>query len=405
MIKVIRKVNIEELIAPTPDVISSNIIDVQEIDGSFIFAESIKPSIEIKYDRDGYPTIEQNTPDGASELFVDIGVQFDHRVKFLNFNLEDLLWKGQKKEEQNKLTTQEFLEQHNRYTFKLAISNENSKETTMWEFDGFTFEIPRIITKNPGVYNFTLIIEEYQRDDNENKDAGNIKISSPYFIERFVSKPFKGRILPSSYRPEYDLTIFKLETDQLSALTKSNIPCSLNDEGLLIINNTTDGTAVGEKLDNFVTYFYFDWEKITSHLKDFTLIMTFKHKEQLCGSLIERIDTSKDSKDTDLSTAIAWIPSEVYQTPGEWIVSIIGFAGNLDHINDPYEYNGDYYFYVSKEAKIYVSDNNLTQADMSRDTILSVSLRLLTSDNKAIITADDSIYTMKNNAGEDLDND
>ena len=66
--------------------------------------------------------------------------------------------------------------------------------------------------------------------------------------------------------------------------------------------------------------------------------------------------------------------------------------GNIDHINDPHEYNGDYYFYVSKEAKVTVSDNILNQSDVNRDTILSVTLNLLTSEGDAIITADDGVY-------------
>lgn len=365
MIKVIRKVNIEEIMTPTPKTISQNTIPMKQIGDSFIFLESIKPSVMINYNIDGEP----------DKQLVDLGTQFDHRVSFLEFDLENLLWNKHKGNTK-----------YGNYTFKLAITNESNTETSMWEFDGESFEVPRKITKNAGTYTFTLIIEEYQKDDSSG-EQGNIKISSPYFIERFVCKPFKGQVFPTGYRPEYDITLFEMETDQLSALTKPSILCSLTDSGILTLEKNT----IGEKLDNFVTYFKFNPETITGHLNDFTLIMTFKNNNQFCCSLVERTSPT-DEGDIKDYPAIVWVPSEVYQTPGEWTISVIGFVGNIDHINDPHEYNGDYYFYVSKEAKVIVSDNILNQSDVNRDTILSVTLNLLTSEGDAIITADDGVY-------------
>ena len=69
--------------------------------------------------------------------------------------------------------------------------------------------------------------------------------------------------------------------------------------------------------------------------------------------------------------------------------------GNMDHINDPNEFNGDYYFYVSKETTVTVEDNVLTQSDLDREPILSVTLELLTADGRAITTADDTLYTVE----------
>ena len=110
MIKVIRKVNIEEIMTPTPKTISQNTIPMKQIGDSFIFLESIKPSVMINYNIDGEP----------DKQLVDLGTQFDHRVSFLEFDLENLLWNKHKGNTK-----------YSNYTFKLAITNESNTETSM----------------------------------------------------------------------------------------------------------------------------------------------------------------------------------------------------------------------------------------------------------------------------------
>lgn len=387
MIKVIRKINIEEEITPGYTAVSGVEPRHEEvtIDGvrSIIFLDSIKPLTKITYDRNGVPTATIQTSETTWEPtnIVDLGTQFDHRVSFLTFDLDQLEWN----------LMHDLNKRYNHYSFYLGITDPYG-ETSTWEFDGMMFEIPRKVTKEPGLYTFTLIVEEYTGD----AYPGNIKQESPFYVERFVAKSFKGNVSPTGYRPEYDITLFDIETDQKASLTKPSINCTLADNGVL----TLSSNSLGEKLDNFVTYFAFNPGDITSHLNLFTLFMTFKQGSRFCCSLFEK--TNKDD-DRDITThpLVAWVPSEVYQNPGDWTVSVIGFLGRDDHINDPNEFNGDYYFYVSKEAQVHVNDSVLQQADLDRETILSVTLNLLTKNSQGIATADDSYYVL----GEEANND
>lgn len=365
MIKVVRKTNIEEIMTPVPSVVSVDIIPTIKVGDSYILQESVKPSTLITYDEKGNPDVQ----------IVDLGTQFDHRVTFLEFNLDQLLWNLHKEDS----------EKYQHYNFLLGITNSRG-ETSMWEFDGGSFEIPRKITKEAGLYTFTLVIEEYRGDG----IVGNIKEEALYYTERFVAKSFKGNVSPTAYRPEYDIILFDVETDQLASLTKPSIECTMTDNGVL----TLDNNILGEKLDNFVTYFKFSPGRLSGHLDKFHIVMTFKQKDRFCCSLFEHVNT-EDSNDITTHPLIAWIPSEVYQNPGQWTVSIIAFMGNMDHINDPNEFNGDYYFYVSKETTVTVEDNVLTQSDLDREPILSVTLELLTADGRAITTADDTLYTVE----------
>ena len=81
MIKVVRKTNIEEIMTPVPSVVSVDIIPTIKVGDSYILQESVKPSTLITYDEKGNPDVQ----------IVDLGTQFDHRVTFLEFNLDQLL--------------------------------------------------------------------------------------------------------------------------------------------------------------------------------------------------------------------------------------------------------------------------------------------------------------------------
>ena len=385
MIKVIRKINMEELVTQPPTTISSTEVPYRVItigdQESIVFLTSIKPATKITYSKTGMPRAEIEVGDGswAATEIVDLGTQYDHRVSFLQFNLDELDWNmmsGNKK--------------YNNYSFYLVITDPNGESST-WEFDGETFEIPRKITKTAGIHSFTLVIEEYTKD----AYVGNIQQEAPYFTERFVAKSFKGNVSPTGYSPEYDVTLFDLETNQLAALTKPSIHCTLADNGVLTLSNN----VLGEKLDNFITYFTFKPADITAHLKSFTLFISFKQGDRFCASLFEKTDPG-DYRDITTYPLVAWVPSEVYQNPGDWTVSVIGFMGRQDHINNPNEFNGDYYFYVSKETTVHVSDSIIQQSDLEKEAIVSVTLNLMTQQSEGILGADDSYYVL---GGEDND--
>lgn len=365
MIKVIRKQKPEPK-TYTPSTISMDTIPSVVTEDSILFLESVKPAIELKYSSQGHP----------DKTSVELGVQYDHRVSWINFNLDELLWNlHDDYSEETK---------YYHYNFKLAVKSALG-ESFVWEFDGKTFEIPLAITQNPGQYTFTLIIEEYTEDTEE----GNIKEIDPYFIERYITKPFTGTVVATSFDPKRDLTLLQFETDQLAALTKPRVSCSLADNGDFLFDNK----IIGEKFDNFTTYFVFDPTHLTAHLDEFTLMISFKKDDQLYGALFEKTNP-KDSLDIQdvRYPLIAWPPSEVYQTPGQWTVTVVGFAGNLEHMNNPSIYNSDYYFYVSKENTVEVLDNNLTKEDLEKEAIISTPIEMMTADNLAILTADRTFF-------------
>lgn len=233
-----------------------------------------------------------------------------------------------------------------------------------------------------------LAIEEYQQDD----FVGNIKEETPEKIERFVTKPVKGKVTASLFDPALEIEAAVVETDQEAALVKPKILCTLTDTGLF----STDEKELGQLHDNFIRYFKFNPRRITAHLNDFFVLLLFKKDDLFYYSLFER--TVADDPLDDYSASypiIAWIPTGVYQSSGMWQVSVIAFAGNIEDINNPTEDNGDYYFYVSQPHKMKVAHNNLSFTDITKDPILSVTSNLLTEAGEIIIDTNDAIYQAK----------
>lgn len=141
----------------------------------------------------------------------------------------------------------------------------------------------------------------------------NIKIDAPEYIERFVAAEFKGRVNPSIYRPEYDITADIVETDQEAALVKPKIECTLTDDGYF----TSDVVELGQQYDNFIRYFKFNPRRITAHLNDFYVFAIFKKDDLFYYSLFERTNPDDPLDDYSVShPIIAWVPSGVYQSAG-----------------------------------------------------------------------------------------
>lgn len=103
MINVIRKETTNTTSEAT--ISTRNIISVSTGD-SILLTDPVKDLIEITYNATGYP-------DKKSVVF---GVQFDHRVTWIRFNLQQLIWNLGK----DKGLTEEEL--YNLYTFKVAIA-------------------------------------------------------------------------------------------------------------------------------------------------------------------------------------------------------------------------------------------------------------------------------------------
>lgn len=369
MINVIRKQSAND--APK-SIISRTDIEALDTGDSVILLDPVKESIDITYNALGY----------ADKTSVNLGVQYDHRVTWLHFNLDQLIWNL----DAQRGYTDENRNEH--YTFKLAFSKIGGEadNTSIWEFDGYDFEIPRGVTKEAGLYKIVLIIEDFQEDDYY--APGNILDEAPGFVERFVAAEIKGRVAPSFYRPEFNMEADIIETDQKASLIKTQIECTLTDDG----HFTSDVIELGQKYDNFIRYFKFNPRRITAHLNDFYVFAIFKQNDLFYYSLFEHTNPKDPLDDYSASHPIvAWIPSGVYQSAGTWQVAIIAFVGNINDLNDNLD-NGDYYFYVSHTNKMKIAKNSLTDEVINKEPTISITSNLITSIGEVIITADDKLY-------------
>ena len=369
MINVIRKNNTID----SPATISTRNIISMDTGDSILLTDPVKDLIEVSYDALGYP-------DKQSVVF---GVQFDHRVTWIRFNLDKLVWNlGQHK-------GVAFAELYKLYTFKVAIARVgDTGPAQMWEFDGYDFEIPRGVTKVSGTYRLILIIEEWQRDEH----LGNIKEDTAVCVERFVAAELKGKVHSTFYDPTQDIIVDdETVTDQLDSLIKPTILCTLADNGEF----SADTKELGQKFDNYIRYFKFNPRRITAHLNDFRTFAIFQQGDQFFYSQFERTNEQDPLDDyTESHPIIAWIPSGVYKTAGTWQVAIISFAGKLDDINN-LEDNGDYYFFVSKTVRMMVAKNYLTQDDIYADPTLAITSNLITEIGEIIITKDNQVFNAK----------
>ena len=356
---------------PITQHISTKDIIVYDRGEGLMLTEPVKRGIEIKYDAAGQPNVQGT---------VDLGVQYDHRVTWLRFNLDDLVWHLNKQKGYTDKT------KYNYYIFKMLFTNLTTKETKVWEFNGRDFEIPREVTKDTATYSVILAIEEYQGDEVK----GNIKDEEVSRLERFVAAPFKGKVAKSFYSPELDITATIEESDQKDNLVKPAILGTLTDMGALSVETT----EIGQQFDNFIRYVKFNPRNITAHLNDFFVFAIFNKGDKFHYSLFEQ--TVADDPFDDYSEShpiIAWIPSGVYQEAGTWKMAIIAFAGNLNDINSgKNDADGDYYFFVSNEAKVKVAKNELTLEDISKEPVNVINSNMLTVNNEVIIDSENQVF-------------
>lgn len=110
-IKVIRKNAAENLVN---DQISPRDILAINSGDSLILTEAVKQSITIKYDPYGK----------ASVGMINFGMQYDHRVTWLHFDLEDLMWNLNSRPDYTSRNKTNF------YTFKALFTNTATGETS-----------------------------------------------------------------------------------------------------------------------------------------------------------------------------------------------------------------------------------------------------------------------------------
>lgn len=375
----------------TTDVATAN-ISHDEIEGYdngkvIVLTSAVKQAVNIKFDKYGHTNVST----------VDLGVQYDHRVTWLHFDLDELLWNAPHEEAdgdyEGKYTDRR---RNNFYNFKLVFTRLEEDNTDgsseVWEFEGTDFEIPRGITRFAGLYKIVLIIEEKQEGDQDNFQ-GNI-LDDENRIERFITQEFKGRVFPTFYKLTDDAIVEDIETDQRKALIKDAIKCTLTDTGEFDANTDT----LGQQYDSYIRYLHFDPPYMTKHLSDFLTLAIFK-KETSEGikfyaskfEVTNQFDPYDDYNEE--YPLIAWIPPEVMRYSGVWQVAVIGILSHdMEEVNDPNENNGNYYFFLSKTKRMKVVKNNLTEDLIKGTAIQALNSNFYTEDGRIILDQNNNVY-------------
>ena len=426
MVKVIRKSDIlareQELIGPTSIEPVLRTFALRRTMSRIITEpeEPIKKKITIKMDALGNPNVDS---------VLDLGMAFDHRVTWFEFDLDDLLWNTEAKLNDDYVNDES---RYNHYLFKLAFKNLQRDEIQVYEFDGRRFYIPRGVTAPISSqetlpitekidYQIILIIQELQMDDN---DYGNVSDK----IETFVSKEWRGSVKPSSYTPGALDEEEILRTYQLHSLTKPPVICTLSDIGIFGV----DRTVLGNNQDDTISYFKFGAPNTTGHLEGFNVFMRFEKDDTIIyrqwettTSFEEGFDNNPDDY-VESNSHILWIPTAVTTNPGDWKITIIAYCGNFDEFetadggeagiqdegyqhtsldeiveeqtqkdgadeNSTIDSNEDYYFYVSTDLMVKIEDNFLTEKVFEDKIHTSGYSNLNTEDGFIFATADNQI--------------
>ena len=377
MIKIIRKKPDTPVVVDEEDLISTTSIDVNyDGEGNPILLSPIKSLISISYDENGTPD-KNNIP---------LGLQFDHRVTWLSFNLDNLLWgRSKNKEYTNK-------DLYDLYNFKMVVKGPGGTNT--WGFDGHTFEINNFITQSAGAYQFILIIEEKTTDEYQGNIDDSLIDMSVNKPERFVAKSFTGLVESSSFSPFVEIKITEFPTDQDQSLIKPIIHCTLTDKG----NLTSSNAYIGQKYDNLIRFLSFDKGQLSANLNDFYLIVCYLQGEKYTFSALEKSDNYDE---TTKNEWISWIPSEVFKIPGNVQMFVIGFLGDPNIVNKFDDPNSPYFFYVSNSVMLQVEDNFLTEEDLDADYgANAVTTNFTDYYGDVIYTADGEIFITKDGGNE-----
>ena len=119
MTQVIRKLKTDSAAIAAKETVSPAKISNTDIvalvtDSSVILTEPVKKYINIKYNALGYSSVNR----------IILGMQYDHRVSWLHFDLEDLIWNLNEERGYNERTKYDF------YKFKIIFSRLHDNENT-----------------------------------------------------------------------------------------------------------------------------------------------------------------------------------------------------------------------------------------------------------------------------------
>lgn len=393
-IKVIKKFSAAQ-VAATHTISNNNIIaprlmrfGLRQITNKNIFelTAPIKPAINIKLDAYGKPNISQ----------INMGIQYEHYSTWMHFDLSELIWQIKTQYSPDDGLNYEEEYYYALYEFRIYFKNQQTLEVLSWEFDGIDFQIPWQITQYPGTYEIALVIREKTDDQEE----GNIPDDySPFEAqnvdnhETFISHSWFGNVTGSYFTPdllEGIEEILPTDTSQTKALIKPAIDCSLADDGFFMLEPGMD-TSLGIYNDNLIRYLRFNPGHITTHLSEFYVFAIFKQNSNIIPVAFEQTETG--AYDDTTQPLIAWVPSEVYNRPGEWRIMIAAISKNYrtDDINSE-EYTELFYRFLSDKITMQVDPGFIEDLKLISDADEEYyTSDFITADEQVIIGSDNAI--------------
>lgn len=348
---------------------------------SFRVIDSIKPTINIKLDAYGRPSISE----------INLGNQHDHNVTWMNFDLSDLLWQIQTNYNPDDNVGYEEEHYYALYDFKLVFKHLALQTTTSWEFDGINFKIPKEITSQAGKYEIALVIRERMQDDEEGNIPDDLPIDAH---ETFISQSWFGSVTTTFFHPELIEGLEKIEVDtnQLKALIKPAIDCVLADDGFFSIDYEVNSDhSLGIYNDNLIRYLRLKKDRFSAHLEKFDVYAIFKQNDKISISIFESTSTT-DPKD-DSAPFIAWVPSEVYDSAGQWRIMIVAVSPDYTTDNeDADDYTDLFYRYISSSITMNVEPGFIEDMILVKDADEEYYISsFVTADEAVIIGSDNAI--------------
>lgn len=394
-IKVIKKISAAEVAAS--HVISTNNIIAPRMmtwglrraainNTIFELTESIKPAIHIKLDAYGKPNVN----------VVNMGVQYEHYSTWMHFDLSDLMWQINTAYNPDDELNYEEEYYYALYDFRIYFKNQSTNKVTSWEFDGIDFQIPWQITQYASKYEIALVIREKRDDDEQGNipdDYSPFEQSSDNNCETFISHSWFGTVSKTYFTPSLlegieDITI--TDTSQTKALIKPAIDCRLADDGYFALEAGMN-SSLGVYNDNFIRYLRFNPGNITAHLNEFYVFAIFKQNENIFPVAFEQTETG--AYDDTTKPLIAWIPSEVYNRPGEWRIMIAAISKNYRTDDETSEdYTEFFYRFLSDTITMRVDPGFIEDLKLITDADEEYYMSdFVTADEQVILGSDNAI--------------
>lgn len=394
-IKVIKKISAAE-VAASHTISTNNIIAPRMMawglrraainNTIFELTESIKPAINIKLDAYGKPDVS----------VVNMGVQYEHYSTWMHFDLSDLMWQINTAYNPDDELSYEEEYYYALYDFRIYFKNQSTNEVTSWEFDGIDFQIPWQITQYASKYEIALVIREKRDDDEQGNipdDYSPFEQSSDNNYETFISHSWFGTVSETYFTPNLlegieGVTI--TDTSQTKALIKPAIDCRLADDGYFALEPGMD-SSLGVYNDNFIRYLRFNPGNITAHLNEFYVFAVFKQNENIFPVAFEQTETG--AYDDVTQPLIAWIPSEVYNRPGEWRIMIAAISKNYRTDDETSgEYTEFFYRFLSDKITMRVDPGFIEDLKLITDADEEYYMSdFVTADEQVILGSDNAI--------------